>query len=236
MEEGWKEVGKLYMNSARRLNPWRATMHGIAHVHLRNVDDDREAIGAMLKLSPSPEKTKCPIDPSKLAGLKFYNSKAVADCICDKVKHADEWIKTLKKCDREKMRLMKMEGRDVYGLSWKGIDMALLDAGCEVPVLDIHLARYMAKSDPRFLKALGLEKYDPNMVAKKIRAIQASSNPAMYDELWKMAKQRAAEEGMEPGEWHVSVWMKERFTSQYPKLSEEERIEAAKRYVERLFS
>ncbi|MEM4976424.1 MAG: hypothetical protein QXT64_03760 [Desulfurococcaceae archaeon] len=233
---GWRDLGRLYMDRARRLDPWRATMHGIAHTHLMRVDEDRDAIDTMLKLSPSPEKTRCPLDPTPLIGLKFYNARKVVEYICDKVEHAGEWIKILRNCDRRRMRHMKMEGRDVYGLGWKGIDMTLLDAGCEIPVVDVHLARYMAREDPGFLKAMGLSRYDPDGVAKKIRTIQVSSNPAKYDELWKKARERAVSEGVPPGEWHVAVWLRERFTSEYPKLSEEARLELAKRYVEKLFS
>lgn len=236
IEEGWRRLGKLYMDRARRLDPWRATMHGIAHTHLMRVDEDRGAIGAMLKLSPSPEKTKCPLDPRPLARFKFYSPARVAECMCDKVEHAGEWVKALRSCDRRMLRSMKMEGRDVYGLGWKGIDMALLDAGCEVPVVDVHLARYMAREDPEFLRAMGLERYDPRAIAKRIKVIQNSPNPAKYDELWDMARRRAISEGAPPGEWHVAVWLRERFANEYPKLSEEERLELAKKYVERLFS
>lgn len=236
VEEAWRELGRLYIEKARRLDPWRATIHGIAHTLLRRVDKDREAIGVMLELSPSPEKTSCPINPSKLARLGFYSPTTVSKTICDKVRHADEWVKSLKDCNRNKLRLMKMEGRNVLGLSWKGIDMTLLDAGCDIPVIDIHMARFMAREDPEFLKEMELDKYDPEAVDKRIRVIQNSNSPTKYDKLWERAVKRAISEGLPPGEWHVAVWLRERFRNEYPRLSEDDRIEIARKYIEKLFS
>jgi len=239
VDKAWRELGRLYMERAKRLDPWRATLHGIAHTQLRNVNNDREAIEVLHKISPSPGKTSCPLDKSaleKLAGLGFHNPTLTGETLCDKVKYADEWLKALKSCNRRRLMHMKMEGVNVYGLRWKGIDMSLLDAGCENPVIDIHMARYMAREDPEFLRALGLEKYDPSLVAKRIKAIHDSPNPAKYDELWERAVKRALSEGVPPGEWHVAIWLKERFSSMYPELSEEAKLELARRYVEKLFS
>jgi len=29
IEEEWRKLGKLYMENARKIDPWRATIHGI---------------------------------------------------------------------------------------------------------------------------------------------------------------------------------------------------------------
>lgn len=236
IEEEWRKLGKLYIENARKIDPWRATIHGIVHTQLLNVNRDWKAIKAILKLIPKPDLTKCPINPSKLKGYEFYSHKTVSETICDKVEHIDKWLEALKSCDREKLRTMKKEGVNVRGLGWKGIDMALLDAGCDNTVIDIHLARYLARTDPEFLKALGLRKYDPESVDRKVKIAQNYRDPIKYDRLWELARRRAEKEGVPLGEWHVATWLKERFRNAYPNLSERKRLELAKKYVKKLFS
>jgi len=233
----WREIGRVYMREARKLDPWRGVLHGLAHTHLTRVDLDRKAIERMLEIAPTVDEAKrvCPIPGEKLRGLGFYRTETVAKAICDKAEHSDRFLSAVRRCGRDELKKMKLEGVDMYGLKWKGADMTLLDCGCEVPVVDLHLARYLARTDPEFLKALGLKEYDPKAVEKKLRLIQSSANPARYDRLWEIAKKHAEKEGKPAGEWHVEIWMKERFRSEYPGLTEEQRLELARNYVKNLF-
>lgn len=233
----WREIGRLYMNQARKLGPWRGLMYGLVHTNITRVDQDRRAIDRVLEFAPTPEEARraCPIPKDRLAGLAFYNAEIVAQGICDKAENSERVLSAVRSCGREELRKMKLEKTDMVGLGWKGADMALLDSGCEVPVVDIHLGRYLARTDPEFLQLLGLESYDPDTVAKKVRYIQSSENPARYDRLWRIAKRHAEMEGRPAGEWHVEVWLRERFALAYKELTEEQRLEQARRYVRTLF-
>jgi len=233
----WREIGKRYMDEARKLDVWRGILHGLAHTHLTRIDLDRKAIERMLELVPTVDSAKkvCPIPAERFQGLGFYKNETVAKGVCDKAYHSEEFVKAVRSCDRKRLRKMKLEGVDVAGLGWKGSDMVLLDCGCEVPVIDLHIARYLASVDPEFLKELGLKSFDVDLVDKKVRLAQISKNPARYDRLWNIAVKHAEREGKPAGEWHVEVWMRQRFSSEYPELSEEQRLELARNYVKTLF-
>lgn len=231
------------MEKARRADPWKATLYGIVHTNLRDVDQDFNAVKRLLRVAPTPEAAKraCPLDPSLLEGLRFHNLKIVTDAVCDKAEKAATIIPLFRACARKKLQRMKIEqlktgekDLDLVGLRWKGIDMTLLDNGCDVPVIDRHIARYLARQDPRFLEVLG-EFRSNEELERKLHQIQYSPNPMRYERLWRIAKKWAERSGLPAGVWHVSTWMKERFTSQYPNLSEEARLEMARRYVRKLF-
>ncbi|MBW2674345.1 MAG: hypothetical protein JRD89_13205 [Deltaproteobacteria bacterium] len=233
----WEEIGRIYMRKAREAEPWKGIMYGIAHTHLMRIDYDKKAVDRMLETAPSPNEAKrrCPISPNVFRGLGFYRTDTVSKTICDKAEHSDKFISAVRRCARDELKAMKLEGVDMYGLGWKGADMTLLDCGCETPVIDVHLARYLARTDPEFLRELGLKEYDPEAVSRKVRTIQISRNPTRYDRLWRIAKKHAEREGKPAGEWHVEVWMRERFRSEYPRLTEEQRLELARNYVRNLF-
>jgi len=234
----WREIGKVYMRKAREAEPWKGIMYGLAHTHLRRIDFDKRAVDRMLEVAPSPDEARerCPISPRAFERLGFYRTDVPAKAICDKAEHSDKFISAVRNCSRDEMKNMKLEGVDMYGLKWKGADMVLLDCGCETPVIDLHLARYLAREDPEFRRELGLKEYDPKLVEKKLRTVQNSSNPAKYDRLWEIAKRHAEREGKPAGEWHVEVWMRERFRTEYPDLEEKQRLELARNYVKNLFT
>jgi hypothetical protein len=239
----WVDIGREYMERARRAPAWKSVLYGIVHTNLMSVERDKEAVDRLLSLAPSPEAARrtCPIDPRALMGLGFYGAGTAAEAVCDKAVNPHV-IPLFKGCRRKELMRMKLEqrrakerGLDLVGLGWKGIDMTLLDSGCEVPVVDRHLARHLARVDPRAREHLG----DPERAEefeKRLRRIQGSENPAAYEALWSMARERAEAEGLPAGVWHVAIWMRERFAWNFPKLSEGERLEMARRYLEKLFT
>jgi hypothetical protein len=236
------ELGREYMERARRADPWRGMMYGLAHTLLLSVDNDREAVDRILSLAPSPEEAKrrCPIDPGELRDLGFRDTRLVARAICDRAERFEEVSRLFRSCSRERLKVMKQEqlrGRrelDLEGLKWKGIDMTLLDCGCEVPVVDRHLARYLSRVDPEFREKLGHPKSDSE-VEQKLRKIQDSKNPEKYEELWRIARRHAEYADLPPGVWHVATWLRERFRARYPEMDEEKRLELARSYVRNLF-
>jgi len=236
----WVDVGREYVERARRADPWRSVVYGIVHTNLVSVDRDAEAAGRILEIAPSLEEARrtCPIDPRRLAGLGFRRAETAARAVCDKAENP--WVVRLfKECRRPELKRLRLEvqrggGADLYGLGWKGIDMTLLDSGCEVPVVDRHLARYLARADPRAREVLG-DPEDWGAFLRRLDRVQGSDSPAAYERLWSIAVEHAEREGLPPGVWHVAVWMRERFAERYPRLSEGERLEVARRYVSRLF-
>jgi hypothetical protein len=239
----WEEVGREYMEKARRSDAWKSMLYGIVHTNLLSVDRDREAVDRLLEEAPRPEdaKRKCPLDPTLLRDLGFYRPKTAVDAVCDKAENFERIAPLFKDCERSKLQEMKREqiktGRrelDLVGLKWKGIDMTLLDCGCEVPVIDRHIARYLARTDKRARAILG-DPADKAALEARLRHVQEAKTPEQYETLWKIAKEHADRSGLPAGVWHVAVWMHERFTERYPRLSEEKRLELAKRYVDSLF-
>jgi hypothetical protein len=239
----WEAIGREYMAKAKRAEPWKGILYGVVHTNLLDVDQDTRAVKRILRVAPTPEEARraCPLDPGLLADLPFYNPKTAVDAVCDKAVNADRVIPLFRACARQQLQQMKREqlktgekGLDLVGLKWKGIDMTLLDSGCEVPVIDRHLAYYLNRQDPAFSRELGEPKTDTE-VEKKLYRIQSSTNPEKYERLWRIARGWAERSGLPAGVWHVSVWMRERFTRRYPNLPEEARLEMARRYVRRLF-
>jgi hypothetical protein len=238
----WEEIGREYMMRAKRADIWKGILYGIAHTNLSNVDRDRETVERLLELAPSPEAARraCPIDPAFVADLPFYKAETATTALCDKAENAENIIPALRSCARDKLQGMKREqiktkekSLDLVGLKWKGIDMTLLDCGCEVPVIDRHIARYLMRVDPRFFKEMG-EPTEENF-EERLREVQNSANPGRYERLWRIAREHAERSGLPAGVWHVAVWMRERFAKRYPKVSEEKRLEVARDYVRQLF-
>jgi hypothetical protein len=240
----WEEIGRLYVEKARKADPWTCMMYGLIHSNLRSVAKDVEAAKALRRIAPSPEegRRKCPLSKRELAELAkfdFYNLKTVAEGLCDKAVNYEKVAPLFKGCRRRELQEMKLEemktGRkdlDVVGLKWKGIDMTLLDCGCEVPVIDLHIARFLARNDPEARKILG----DPSKAEFRKRLSVAQKDLKTYNALWNTALSMAEREGLPPGVWHVKTWMKERFASEFPKLPEEKRVELARQYVEKQFT
>ena len=241
----WEEIGRLYIEKAKKADPWTCMTYGLVHSNLRSVAKDVEAAKALKEIAPSPEegRRKCPLPRSELAKLAkfdFYNLRTVAEGFCDKAVNYEKVAPLFKGCKRRELQEMKLErmktGRedlDVVGLKWKGIDMTLLDCGCEIPVVDLHIARHLARNDPEARKILG----DPSDAKEfRKRLDLAQDDLRLYNALWNIALGMAEKEGLSPGVWHVKTWMREHFASEYPKLPEEKRVELARRYVERQFT
>ena len=243
----WEDIGRYYMRKARELGVWRGFIHGLVHTFAFSVDHDKRAIDRLLKIVPTSDHLdkRCPIDPNRLAGLRLRNLKIVADAICDKKDFKDVFLDAVRECNRRKLQHMKMNKTDMFGLNWKAIDMVLLDSGCDVPVVDIHLARYLIRKNPRLFEKLKelfpkakLDEPTKENIDKAVRLAQLSPKPKGYNLLWKTAVEEAKKHpNLSAGEWHVSVWMKERFSRKpYNKLTEEQRLELAKQYVKKLFA
>jgi len=240
--EKWVEIGREYVRRAREANAWVSILYGLAHTHLMEAESDVEAVKRVLKEAPTPEEArrKCPLPPTLFRGLPLWNAKTFADAVCDKARNYELVARALKRCQRSRLQALKLERLksgaeelDTLGLRWKGIDMMLLDSGCEVPVIDRHLARYLARVDARVRELLG-EPSSPEF-ERKLKLVQESPNPSLYNKIWEIAVEHARRAGLPPGVWHVAVWMREHTASRYPWLSEEKRLELAEMYVKRIF-
>lgn len=243
----WEDIGRYYMRKARELGAWKGFIYGLVHSFAFAVDYDKKAINKILKIIPTSDHldTRCPIDPKLLAGLRLRNLALVSRAICDKKDFKDVFLEAVKECNRRKLQHMKMNKTNMFGLNWKAIDMILLDSGCDVPVVDIHLARYLMRTNPKLFDKLKkifpkakLDRPVKENIDKAIRLAQSSYKPDGYNLLWREAVKEAKKHpSLSTGEWHVAVWMKERFSRrQYAKLTERQRLELARHYVKKLFS
>jgi len=243
VEEPWVEIGKYYMAKARLQDEWTAFLLGLLHTNLRRVDRDRESLDFVLGFGETPDElfSRCPISPEELDGLNVYHRGYFAKSLCEK-SNRDIWNvieDSLKKCDRRRLQFLKNERWDLFGLGWKGIDMLLLDSGCDTIVVDRHMVRFLAELEPE--KVWEIIPHPPDIsekskFMKRFNSIRCSSNPGLYNRLWEIGKEIAEKEGLSPGVWHVAVWMKKRFSVKpFDRLTEEQRIETAWRYVRKLF-
>jgi hypothetical protein len=247
--EGWVEIGKEYMRRAREASEWKSVLHGLAHTLLMATGEEEKLIARTEEVAgttPEEVRRRCPLNPKLFEGYKLQNSRTYARAVCDKAENWDKIKEVCGRCKREgereeavrwareTLREMKRRGEDVVGLGWKGIDMLLLDCGCETPVVDRHLARYLARVSPEARETLDNPETDKEL-RKNLYDIQKDDRPGDYDKLWSIAVELARREGLPPGVWHVAVWMREHFASLYPDMPEEERQELAVTYVRKLF-
>jgi hypothetical protein len=247
--EGWVEVGREYMKKARETGEWKSALYALAHTLQMATGREDELVAWTERVAggaPEEARRRCPLNPGLFKGYKLQNTEVYAEAVCDK---AENWDKIREVCGmckreggreevvrraRETLREMRRRGEDVVGLRWKGIDMLLLDCGCETPVVDRHLARHLARVSPEARRILGDPETDEKL-RKNLYEIQKKPRPDDYDKLRSIAEDLARREGVPPGVWHVAVWMREHFRSLYPDKPEEELQEEAKSYVERLF-
>jgi hypothetical protein len=244
--EGWVEVGREYMRRARETSEWKSVLYGLAHTLAMAMGEEDKLVARTEEVAgttPEEARRRCPLDPRLFEGYKLYNRWTYANAVCDK---AENWERVGEVCGmckregdreeavrraRETLRGMRARGEDAVGLGWKGIDMLLLDCGCEVPVVDRHLARHLTRVSPEAREILGTGE----KLLDSLKGIQRYEKPDKYDRLWSIAVEQARREGLPPGVWHVAVWMKERFDSLYPDMPEERRQELAATYVRKLF-
>jgi len=234
VERYWRILGRKYMYHAKEQDKWKGFVMGFVHTNLRSVDGDRRVIDKLLSDIPSPEEAWCPLEYSEYRPYRLSRAHLVS--ICENANTFRRVEPAIRYCDRERMREFKLKGVDVKHLGYKGIDMTLLDCGCELPVVDIHLARYLFKKRPEFrrlFERFGITNPYSKEFRRRFRIMQVSRRS--YDEMWRIAMDEAAAEGMPPGQWHVAAWMKERFYRVFPKLKDYRRYRVARIYVSRLF-
>jgi hypothetical protein len=247
--EGWVEVGREYMKKAREAGEWKSVLYALAHTLQMATGEEERLVARTEEVAggaPEEARRRCPLDPKLFEGYKLQNRRTYARAVCDK---AERWEKIREVCGRckregdreetvrwarETLREMKRRGEDVVGLGWKGIDMLLLDCGCETPVVDRHLARHLARVSPEARKVLDNPETDEEL-RKSLYDVQRDDRPDDYDKLRSIAEDLARREGTPPGVWHVAVWMREHFKSLYPDRPEEKLQEMARSYVERIF-
>lgn len=133
----------------------------------------------------------------------FRDKRSAIDDICRNSEHWNEIKKVISICKTNPSR-----GREVYdklvelqkegklsGFRKKGIDMLVLDSGCDTIVLD----RWMIE------KYFGVEKTDE----RALKDIQFTKRyEEARDKLIELVKKKNADKGYGIGSWHVAMWLK----------------------------
>jgi hypothetical protein len=216
----YRELAQKYMQNAKDRPMWESFLYGLALTMGRNSQFHREVLQGLKEFAPTRERAKqrCKegelYAPEKLTNV--YSTTDVMKSVClnasdepvfeqvgitakgkPKYKQYPSWGHlefSMDTCDREGVR------KHYIFQQQKGPDMLLLEAGCDVPVLDIWMMRKLVPHEPEF------ETDFTRWVRRKVQ-----TSPQRYKEYRNMIIAEAEECGVPVGVHHVSCWFDQLF-------------------------
>jgi len=161
-------MARAALNFTKKKSTWEVFLRGYASTNQRGSANERDILEGLWKNYPTPEalRAACPMDevprwdrdnPSVGSGLQNLRSRTGA--ARDLCKIPDYWneLSYLLRCPNEESQARvkdfslkpeqgnanKSISKMKIGLATKGADMTMLWGGCEVPVIDLWMLRYL---------------------------------------------------------------------------------------------
>lgn len=130
--------------------------------------------------------------------------KNLALSVCHTAENWDQVSDALRRCDRDDAREALIQRRTTKspgspflhatGFNVKGVDMMLLDVGCQLPVADKHMIE-LIEGRP--------------ITEDEAKTIQMDHNK--YEKYWGKLTSMAEDSGKPHGVWHVETWTRKAF-------------------------
>ncbi|RLI84761.1 hypothetical protein DRP07_00160 [Archaeoglobales archaeon] len=208
--ERWLKLGKKYMDYSRNLDEYTSFLHGFVHTNsLQTISKTGSARSAVVVSTfkevfddPQTAIAVCR-NKDKIKG-RIYDTRKnqTVDWFCDSIEHFDEVKKAIRLCKEDPSKteearkiLMDLHKQGkLKGFNQKGIDMLLLDSGCDTTVLDMWMLK----------EFYGVPTND--LAAR--RGIQLTKKyPVLRDDLERRVMEKKADRGYGLGAWHVAKWL-----------------------------
>jgi len=198
-------IAEEYIERSKNRDPWVILLHGYAATHEHHSSRERGILDSMVNLYPTPDVAKkiCVLYEFGKPYGWIYDTRRptmVHAGICQAAEQWSEIKEALRTCNRDKLK-------ELYGISDKGADMISALAGCDVPVIDRHIVRYLVPDED-------------DDYYKKVQ-----TTPRLYQDLRNAMIKRARESGIRPLVFHCALWFSRVFGTP----------DKAKEFVDNLF-
>jgi hypothetical protein len=245
----YADLGKRYMDNAlqrTKRDPWDSFIYGLALTMTRSSTNHNAVLKDIKSRVPNVKEARasCTIGQPYIPTADMtYDPNQISQSICSNSREKPLEVKgpsgkvttaehtwdhlafSMNTCDREGVR------KHYTFRQHKGPDMLLLESGCNMPVMDVWMMRYVLGVTPEGWSDSEVEE-KPTRALQKWKSLGADirkagatgGEPAVTTRIrqmqnrreeYEMAKRQVVEEakacGIPAGEFHVGVWFEQVF-------------------------